>query len=128
MKSVYTRMLRARSLLLIAVAAVALIGSAMLTMAARSTTAINITVRNSTQRDIRHIYLAPGNPDNWGPDQLNGSTLTSGSSYVVSNVSCSGTVRVIAEDQNGCFVYYNASCDGDQTWEITDATPPDCGG
>lgn len=90
--------------------------------------AAGITIRNNSQRDIRHIYLAIGNPDSWGPDQLNGATLSSGSTVVVT-AACSGSsVRVIAEDQNGCFVYYNASCDADQTWEITAATQPDCGG
>jgi hypothetical protein len=128
MKFVYTRKKYARSLLLvITVVAVALVGTAILTVA-KTTTAISITVRNNSQREIRHIYLALGNPDNWGPDQLHGSTVQPGGSYVVSDVSCGSTVRVVAEDQNGCFVYYNASCDADQTWEITDATPPDCGG
>lgn len=128
MKFVYTRRLRVRSLMLIAVAVVSLSGSAILTMAARSKASTTVTVINHSQRDIHHIYLAAGSPDNWGPDQLNGATLRSGSSYVVSGVSCSGTVRVIAEDRNGCFVYYTASCDVDQTWEITTGATPDCGG
>lgn len=129
MKSVYTGKRHGRSLLLfIAIAGIALAGTAILTMA-RTTAGINITVRNGSQREIRHVYLAAGNPDNWGPDQLHGSTIPSSGSYVVSDVTCSGaTIRVIAEDQNGCFVYYNASCDADQTWQITDATAPDCGG
>ena len=128
MKLVDSRKQYVRSLLLfITVAAVALVGTVVLAKA-KSTHAIDITVRNSAHREIRHIYLAIGNPDNWGPDQLQGSTLPSGASYVINDVACGGPVRVIAEDENGCFVYYNASCDGDQTWEITDAVTPDCGG
>jgi len=118
-----------RSLLLItSVAVMALIGSVFL-VGARTQATIDITVRNNTQRQILHLYLAAGDPNNWGPDQLNGSTIPPGGSHVLNDVACSGsTIRVIAEDQNGCFVYYNASCDADQTWEITDAVTPDCGG
>ena len=96
---------------------------------ARSTTGINITVTNSSQRQIRHLYLAAGDPNNWGPDQLTGATIQPGGSFTLSNVSCAGsTMRVIAEDQNGCFLYFNASCDSNQTWDITDNATPDCGG
>lgn len=129
MKLAHTRKRNTRSvLLIIAMFSIALAGAAILTMA-KSTPGINITVRNNSHREIHHIYLAAGNPDNWGPDQLHGSIVPPGGSYVISDVACSGsTIRVIAEDQNGCFVYYNASCDADQTWEITDAVTPDCGG
>jgi hypothetical protein len=114
-------------LLIIAIVATLLIGTTALTRA-KNSTGINITIRNNSQRAILHVYLAAGDPNNWGPDQLNGSIISAGGSYVVSDVACSGsTIRVIAEDQGGCFVYSNASCDGNQTWEITDNTTPDCG-
>lgn len=114
-------------LTIIAIAAVALVGTAALTTA-KSSAGINITVRNNSQRAILHLYLAAGDPNNWGPDQLNGGTIQSGSSHTLSDVACSGsTIRVIAEDQGGCFAYYNAACNADQTWEITDNTPRDCG-
>lgn len=129
MKFAYTRKQSVRlGLLIVVITAAALIGTAILTMAKNGAT-VKITVRNNTSREIRHIYLAAENPDNWSADQLHNGTVTSGASFVLEGVTCGGSsVRVIAEDQNGCFVYFNAACDADQTWEITDAASPDCGG
>jgi hypothetical protein len=115
-------------LTIIVVAVVALVGTMVLTTAKSSSSGKNITVRNNSQRAILHLYLAAGDPNNWSADQLNGGTIQSGASHTLSDVACSGaTIRVIAEDQNGCFVYYDAACNADQTWEITDNTPRDCG-
>lgn len=106
----------------------AIAGMARLT-AARNSATISIRINNNSTKDIRHLYLAVGNPNNWGPDQLNSSTISPGESYLLTDVSCGGaSVRVIAEDANGCFLYDNVSCDADQTWNITDQTTPDCGG
>jgi hypothetical protein len=100
----------------------------VLAVGARSSNTISVTITNHSNREIRHVYVAAGDPNNWGPDQLHGS-IPSGGSATVSDVGCdASSVRVIAEDNNGCFVYYNAACDANQTWEITDGTAPDCGG
>jgi hypothetical protein len=89
---------------------------------------INVTITNSSQKDIKHVYVAVGSPDNWGPDCLN-SAITTGGSFTVNGIACDGsTVRVIAEDQNGCFYYNNVSCDGNATWTISDNSTADCGG
>lgn len=125
MKASHTRM--KRLLLVILAGAICLIGVG-LAVAARSSNTISVTITNHSNREIRHVYIAAGDPNNWGPDQLHGS-IPAGGSATLSNVGCDATsVRVIAEDNNGCFVYYNAACDANQTWEITDATAPDCGG
>jgi len=121
-----TRKLK-RRLAIVLMSAVTLVGLTLLA-AARTPNAISITVRNSAHRDIRHLYLAAGDPNNWGPDQLGGSVIATGASYTLSDVACNGaSVRVIAEDGDGCFTYYNAACDADQTWEVTDASARDCG-
>jgi hypothetical protein len=92
-------------------------------------TATNITVVNNSSREIRHLYLSPVNQDKWGPDQLGGSIIGSGGgSYTLSNVACSqSSIKVIAEDQNGCFLYQTVSCGGSATWTITTDATPDCG-
>lgn len=96
--------------------------------AASNSAAINITIVNNSRLDVRHLYLAAGDPNNWSADQLGGSTIISGSSYTLSNVSCNGSgIRAIAEDQNGCFLYNVVSCAADSTWTITDDTTRDCG-
>jgi hypothetical protein len=51
-----------------------------------------------------------------------------GGSFTISNVSCSGsTIKVIAEDQDGCFSYQVVSCSEGATWTITNDTARDCG-
>ena len=96
---------------------------------AHMATTTSIMVVNNSSREIRHLYLSPSNQDNWGPDQLNGSMIGSGGgSYTLSNVACSQTnIKVIAEDQNGCFVYQIVSCGQNATWTITNDATPDCG-
>lgn len=127
MQKSYTRKLK-RSLAITSLLTIAVVAFTLVAVARTSNT-ISITVQNSSHRDIHHLYLAAGDPNNWGPDQLHGSIISQGQSYVLSDVACGGgTIRVIAEDQNGCFVYFNASCDANQNWEITDGTAPDCGG
>src|SRR6476620_9030429 len=88
----------------------------------------SITITNNSSRDIRHVYLSATNQDNWGSDQLNGSIPPGGGSITLGDVSCSGAgVKVIAEDQNGCFLYQVVSCNSDATWTITNDAVPDCG-
>ncbi len=105
----------------------ALLAAPLLTDA--QTQSISITVVNNSGRSIQHLYLSATGENNWGPDQLNGATIGSGGgSYTLGNVSCGGAgVRVIAEDQNGCFVTHTASCSGNDSWTITDDVAPDCG-
>jgi hypothetical protein len=89
---------------------------------------MSITITNNSSRDIRHVYLSATNQDNWGADQLNGSIPPGGGSITLGDVSCSGAgVKVIAEDQNGCFLYQVVACNNDATWTITNDAVPDCG-
>ena len=125
MKASHTSM--KRLFIAILAGAICLVGVG-LAAAAGSSNTISVTITNHSTREIRHVYVAAGDPNNWGPDQLHGS-IPAGGSATLSNVGCDGaSVRVIAEDNNGCFVYYTAACDANQTWDITDATAPDCGG
>jgi hypothetical protein len=87
-----------------------------------------ITITNNSSREIRHVYLSPTNQDNWGPDQLNNSVIAPGGSFTLANVSCgSSDIKVIAEDQNGCFVSNVVLCTDNATWTITNEATPDCG-
>jgi hypothetical protein len=87
-----------------------------------------ITIVNNSSREIRHVYLTATNQDNWGPDQLYGSRISSGASFTLENVSCgSGDIKVVAEDQNGCFLYHVVVCGSNVTWTITNDAVPDCG-
>lgn len=87
----------------------------------------SLTITNNVNLEIRHVYLAPvGAENNWGPDQLN-HAIAIGGSYTL-NLSCEGShVRVIAEDQDGCFYYQTASCSDNGGWTINNDSPRDCG-
>ena len=88
----------------------------------------SVTIANNSSREIRHVYLAGANGDNWGADQLNGAIPAGGGSFTLGNISCSGAgVKVIAEDQNGCFLYEVVACNDTVTWTITNDAVPDCG-
>ena len=108
---------------------IGLLATLPLLAGARMTAATSITLVNNSSREIRHVYLSPATQDNWGPDQLNGSMISSGGgSYTLSNVDCSqSNIKVITEDQNGCFLYQVVACGQNATWNITNDATPDCG-
>ena len=93
---------------------------------APATTAI--TIVNNSSREIRHVYLSPPDQNNWGPDQLVNSVIPPGGGSFTINVSCGGgSIKVIAEDQDGCFLYQVVTCSESATWTITTSTARDCG-
>jgi hypothetical protein len=87
----------------------------------------NITVVNNSGLEIRHLYLSPADNDNWGPDQLNDSVIAPGQSVTINAVWDQATVKVISEDQNGCFLYQTVEASGSVNWTITNNAVPDCG-
>ena len=94
---------------------------------APATTAI--TIVNNSSREIRHVYLSAPDQNNWGSDQLVNSVIApNGGSFTISDASCGGaSVKVIAEDQEGCFSYQVVSCSENSSWTITNSTARDCG-
>src|SRR6476620_12311773 len=66
-----------------------------------------ITIVNNSSREIRHVYLSAPDQNNWGSDQLVNSVIpANGGSFTINDVSCSNSnIKVIAEDQEGCFEY-----------------------
>jgi len=93
------------------------------------TPATAITIVNNSSREIRHVYLSAPDQNNWGSDQLVNSVISpNGGSFTISNVSCSGSnIKVIAEDQEGCFLYQVVTCSENVSWTITNDTTRDCG-
>jgi hypothetical protein len=88
----------------------------------------SINVVNNSGREIRHVYLSSPTEDNWGADQLSDSSILPGHSFAITNVSCDQPqIKVIGEDQDGCFVSAVINCGGDATWTITNETAADCG-
>ena len=92
------------------------------------TVATSVTITNNSSLAIRHVYVSATNQDNWSADQLNGSIPPAGGSFTLDNVSCSGNgVKIIAEDQNGCFLYQVVACNESVTWTLTNESARDCG-
>lgn len=87
-----------------------------------------ITITNNSSHEIRHVFLSAPDQNNWGPDQLGSSVISANGGSVTINASCDGpSIKVIAEDQDGCFVYQVVSCSESATWTITNSATRDCG-
>lgn len=88
-----------------------------------------ITIVNNSSHEVRHVFLSAPDQNNWSADQLGSSTIpANGGSATISNISCNGpSIKVIAEDEDGCFVYQVVTCADSVTWTITNAATRDCG-
>lgn len=102
----------------------------LMSRAARPETAVSptttVTIVNNSSKEIRHVYLSATTDNNWGSDQLNSSAIAIGGSHALS-LSCGGNIKVIAEDEDGCFYYEVVSCSEDSTWTINSNSARDCG-
>jgi hypothetical protein len=92
------------------------------------TASTNITVTNNSSREIWHLFLSPPDSDKWGPDQLHDARITPNQSFTLSDVACAqASIKLVAEDENGCFLYQTVACGADSSWSITNDATPDCG-
>jgi len=106
---------------LLALAALPLISSAR-------TAATSVNIVNNSSREIRNVYLSHVNANDWSGNQLGTATIPAGQSFTLNNVACDQQqVRVIAEDEDGCFVSTVVNCGESAGWTITNATARDCG-
>ncbi|HYR75247.1 MAG TPA: hypothetical protein VEM96_05330 [Pyrinomonadaceae bacterium] len=97
-----------------------------LSSARTATTSVNIV--NNSSKDIRNVYLSHVNADDWSGNQLGDTIISAGQSFALSNVACDQQqVKVIAEDQDGCFASMVVNCGDSATWTITNSTARDCG-
>ena len=116
-----------RGLIIICVALVAFVAVPLLSSARTRTTSVNIV--NNSNKEIRNVYLSHVNTDDWGGNQLGNASIPPGQSFALNNVACDQQqVKVIGEDQDGCFVSTVVSCGDSATWTITNNAARDCGG
>ena len=109
------------SLSLFALAALAVLSSAR-------TTTTSVSIVNDSSKEIRNVYLSHVNADDWGDNQLSNGSIAPGQSYNLSNIACDQQqVKVIGEDQDGCFASTVVTCGEAATWTITNSTARDCG-
>jgi hypothetical protein len=123
-----------RSLIIICVALLAVGAVPLLSRARTPTTSVNpstsVNIVNNSNKVIRNVYLSHVDVDDWGANQLSeGATIAPGQSYSLGNLACDRQqVKVIGEDQDGCFVSTVVNCGDNATWTITNDTARDCGG
>src|SRR6185503_3185143 len=85
-----------------------------------------ITVANNSNVVLRRLYLAPANTDNWGPDQLGTSPISPGGSRTLNVSWDQSTLKLVGEDQDGCFMSTTVEATSSTSWTITTSTPKDC--
>jgi len=100
---------------------------ALLTTAHVSSSSIRIV--NNSSHEIRRVFLSAPDQNNWGPDQLSNSVISpNGGPVTLPPVDCAGTsIKIIAEDEQGCFFYQVVTCSDSVTWTIASDATPDCG-
>ena len=116
-----------RGLIIICVALLAIASAPLLSSARTPTTSVNVV--NNSSKEIRNVYLSHVDVDDWSGDQLSeGATIAPGQSFTLNNVACDRQqVKIIGEDQDGCFVSTVVTCGDSATWTITNDTARDCG-
>ncbi len=109
---------------------VALLTLTALPLVSRAQPSTSVNIVNNSSRVIRNVYLSHVDVDDWSGDQLsNNATIGPGQSFTLSNVACDQQqVKVIGEDQDGCFLTTVVDCGSNATWTITNDTAADCGG
>jgi len=120
-----------RNFFRLAVLGIALCALAVLSSASTARTAsTSVNIVNNSNKEIRNVYLSHVNADDWSENQLsNGATIAPGQSYNLSNVACDQQqVKVVGEDQDGCFLSTVVSCGDSATWAVTNDSARDCGG
>ena len=112
----------------LAILSLSLFALAALT-SARTPTATSVNIVNNSNKEIRSVYLSHVTADDWTGNQLSsGAIIAPGQSYNLSNIACDQQqVKVIGEDQDGCFSSTIVNCGDNATWTVTNATARDCG-
>jgi hypothetical protein len=89
----------------------------------------SVTIVNNSSREVRNVYLSHVDSDDWSGNQLSeGTSIAPNQSSTLSNITCDQQqLKVIGEDQDGCFLSTVVTCGDSATWTITNDTAKDCG-
>jgi hypothetical protein len=91
-----------------------------------TSTAVNIV--NGSSRDIRNVYLSHVDADDWGNNQLGESVIAASQSFTLTISSWDQQqIKVVAEDQEGCFLSTVVTSGSNSTWTVSNDTARDCG-
>jgi hypothetical protein len=114
--------------LVICVALIVLASIPFLSHARTRTLSTSVNIVNNSSHTIRNVYTSHPDADDWSADVLGDATITAGQSQNVGGIQCDGQqIKIIAEDEDGCFLSTTVTCGNSSTWTITNDTPRDCG-
>src|SRR5882724_6679225 len=102
---------RTRSFIIFCAVAIAVAALPLLSRARTNSTSVNVV--NNSSREIRNLYTSHVDAEDWGPDLLGDAVIQAGHSSNISNIACdSQQIKLIAEDQDGCFSSTVVTCGG----------------
>lgn len=117
-----------RNLIITCVVLTAFVSLPFFAFARTTSTSTSVNIVNNSSREIRNVYSSHVDSDDWSADLLGEGSIAAGQSSTVSNVSCDGQqLKMIAEDQDGCFLTLVITCGETSTWTIVNDTARDCG-
>jgi len=114
-----------RRLIVVCVAVMALAAVPLLSKARATSTTVSVV--NNSSREIRNVYSSHVDADDWSADLLGETSIIAGQTSSLSITCDSQQVKVIAEDQDGCFASTVVTCGQNSTWTVTNDTVRDCG-
>lgn len=124
-----TTILNARNSLRLALVSFVLcsIGTMFLLYAAAPAQSVQLTVVNNSAKELRYLYLSPADNDNWSGDQLNDSAIGAGATRTINFSWEQGTVKLVGEDHDGCFLSKTVTVASTIEWTIASDAPRNCG-
>lgn len=123
MKNLHTAILSARVLMVVVVLCLA----GAVTPLSRAAAPMTIRVVNNSSLEISRLYLAPANSDDWGADQLGGVAISAGVTRTINVSWDQSSIKLVGEDQEGCFTTTTVNAASEIEWTITADSPRNCG-
>jgi hypothetical protein len=124
---ILTKILNPRNGLRLAMLAALLCSMGTVLLYAAPAQSVTLTVVNNSTKDIRFLYLSPADSDNWGTDQLNDSAIGAGSTRTLNITWDQAAVKLVGEDQDGCFLSATVNVASTIEWTISNDAPLNCG-
>jgi len=124
---ILTAILNARNGLRLALLAVVLSSMGTVLLYAAPAQSVTLTVVNNSTKEIRSLYLSPADNDNWGVDQLNDAAIGAGATRTLNITWDQATIKLVGEDQDGCFLSATMNATSNIEWTISNDTQPNCG-
>jgi hypothetical protein len=99
---------------------------ALLVSTSVSALAGELTVINSSDYVVHHLFVSPSQARSWGPDQLGKETIGRAERFTVRNIPDGAyDLKIVDEDEDECIVE-NVDVSGTMNWMLTDTVIENC--